>query len=120
MIVWHRCLRLSEAWSVAHLSRDRQTLSPIRQRCDEALKFFDAAKFDRRLGDYFVVAVENNGTTDGLEPRRRLGEQIACDRLDNVFRPQSAIGSLAVATINPFAGSIVLKHDGGVAEFICR
>jgi hypothetical protein len=50
----------------------------------------------------------------------RASEQIARDRLDNILRPQPAIGAMAVTAVDPFAGGIVLENDHGVAEFVGR
>ena len=73
--------------SIPHLGRGRQAFRPVWQRCDKAPELFDAAEFDRRLGDNFVVDVENDVIAGNLKALYCRAEQISRHRLDDILGP---------------------------------
>ena len=65
---------LAKPRACPNLGSDRQAFGPVRQRCNEALEFLNAAKIGSYFDDDFVVDVENNVIAGCLEALHRGGE----------------------------------------------
>ena len=65
--------------------------------------------------DDLVMHVQNDRIAGGFDALHSFGEQIAGDRLHNVFRPVAAVGAAAVTTVAPAAGGVVVEqHDAAL------
>src|SRR5262249_46521488 len=95
------------------LCRDRQPLGPCRYFGYEMVKCFEVDGAFRYFGDELVVHMQDDRETGGLDPQHRLRENVARDRLYDVFCDLAAIQTF----VAPLPGRIILVDNAKTVSF---
>ena len=106
---------LAVAQSGPGAGRDRQCRRPTRLLDHQASKFFSAGEAFRDLSHDFIVHMQHNWVSSSLDPQHRPDQQITCDSADDVFGPEPAIRTGAVAAVAELAVRTVGEHNGAMA-----
>ena len=77
--------------------RNRQLQCPRRLARHETGKFFGVAESNRDFAHDLIVHVQHDGVAGGLDAQHGVGKQIAGDAGHDIFGPQAAVRTMAVA-----------------------
>src|SRR5262249_32949662 len=77
----------------------------------ETDEFFDAAEADRHFADELVVDMQHDGIAGAFDTQHHRSEQITRDARNDVFSPQTAVGTLTKTAVNKLPTGIVSEHD---------